>query len=439
MSPAGLTLLALRFLGAGRSRTGRGRSRFATAVTGIALSVIPLVVVQQVADGMISGIVRRFVETGSYHIQAIARGAPETVPVREITDVSGVLSVQQERQGFGLLYSGTGRNGVTIRAVSEEYWSGDASVREYIEVTDGAFNLSDPDSIVLGVNTADRLDARPGDELRLLTVRPLGEGRMLPRVSRLIVRGIVSTGYRDLDRLWVFVPLERGLRIIPDETARDIIGIKVEEPFALPNPLFNRGLEGLSTGAERRRMARAINEIAGRAGPDWFVLDWYSLEQGRYISFLTSRNLLSAVMAMIIIVAAINVSSALVLLVVEKEQEIAILRATGISAQSISRTFLLAGGIIGIAGATIGTAAGLLVAGNINEVLQAIEQIVSVAAGRSVDVFNTDFYLEEIPVNIRLLPVTGAVFFTCMVALVAGILPARRAASVRPDRILRHQ
>jgi lipoprotein-releasing system permease protein len=439
MSPTGLILLAFRFLGAGSRRSGRGRSRFVTAVMGIALSVVPLVVVQQVADGMISGIVRRFVETGSYHVQAIARGTPETVPVGEISGVDGVVSARQERQGFGLLYSGSGRNGVTIRAVPEDYWSGDAAIQEYIEVTAGSFDLTAPDSIVLGVHTADRLNARPGDELRLLTVRPLGEGRMLPRVSRLTVSGIVSTGYRDLDRLWVFVPLERGLRIIPDEAARDFIGIKVEKPFALPNPLFNRGLAGLSDGTSRRRMNDTIDEISARAGTGWFVLDWYSLEQGRYISFLTSRNLLSAVMAMIVIVAAINVSSALVLLVVEKEQEIAILRATGISARSIRRAFILAGGAIGIVGATLGTATGLLVAGNINTVLQGIESIVSVAAGRSVDVFNTDFYLEEIPVNIRLLPVMGAVFFTCTVALVAGILPARRAAAVRPDRILRHQ
>jgi lipoprotein-releasing system permease protein len=184
-------------------------------------------------------------------------------------------------------------------------------------------------------------------------------------------------------------------------------------------------------------MARTMNEISRTAGPGWFVLDWYSLEQGRYISFLTSRNLLSIVMAMVVIVAAVNVSSALVLLVVEKEQDIAILRATGVSAGSVSRAFVLAGAIIGVAGATLGAASGLLIAGNINGVLQGVEVLLSFLAGRSVDVFNSDFYLEEIPVAIRFLPVAGSVFFTLLVALVAGLLPARRAAAVPPERILR--
>ncbi|MFW5642527.1 MAG: ABC transporter permease, partial [Alkalispirochaeta sp.] len=166
--------------------------------------------------------------------------------------------------------------------------------------------------------------------------------------------------------------------------------------------------------------------------------NWYALEQGRYVSFLTSRNLLSVVMAMIVVVAAINVSSALVLLVVEKEQEIAILRATGVDAASVARAFVLAGLLIGIAGAVIGAAVGLLLANNINEVLQGIEWIVSVLAGRAVTLLSSDFYLEEIPVTLRFLPVFVSVLFTLFVALAAGFLPARRASRIVPDRILRH-
>ncbi|MDA3949484.1 MAG: FtsX-like permease family protein [Spirochaeta sp.] len=438
MSLSGVILLARRFLGG----TGRGRSRLVTAVVGVALSLIPLIVVQQIADGMISGIVTRFIEAGSYHLQAVARTLPddESTPalLTQLRDIPGVRSARRERQGFGLIYSDTRRSGVTLRAVPAEFYDGDPAVRDTIEVRAGDFDLNDPDYAVLGAHIAARLDVGPGDEVRVLTVRPLGEGRMLPRVSRFTVSGVVSTGYRDLDQLWVFIPLERGLRIIPEETARDIIGFKVDDPFALPNPLFGRGVSGVLEAESRARMSRASGEIRRHVGSDWFVLDWYSLEQGRYVSFLTSRNLLSVVMAMIVVVAAINVSSALVLLVVEKEQEIAILRATGVDASSIGRTFIVAGLMIGVVGAAIGTAVGLLLAGNINEVLRGVETVISLFAGRSVDLFSSDFYLEEIPVSLRFVPALAAVFFTLVVALMSGLLPARRAARIEPDRILRH-
>jgi len=476
MSFSGLILLAVRFLG-GNSRAGgtrRGRSRLVTAVLGVALSIVPLVVVQQIADGMISGIVSRFIEVGSYHLQVIPRGDVDSdalgTVASGVNDLEGVTLAIPERQGFGLIYSETGRSGVTVRAVTPAFWENDPGVREYLEVTAGAFDLSDPESVVLGAHIASRLAVEPGDEVRILTVRPLGEGRMLPRVSGFTVTGVVSSGYRDLDRLWVFAPYERGVRIIPDESARDLVGIKVEEPFALPNPLFNRGLSALGagmtggwaaadrfrdntdgadtdrtgtdrTGTDRSAAERSRSVVAALPGvvpPDWFVANWYALEQGRYISFLTSRNLLSVVMAMIVVVAAINVSSALVLLVVEKEQEIAILRATGVDPRSIARSFLLAGLLIGVAGSVIGAAVGLLLANNINELLRGIEWAASVIAGRSVTLLSSDFYLEEIPVTLRFLPVFVSVLFTLTVALAAGFLPARRATRILPDRILRH-
>lgn len=435
----------------------RGRSRLITAVVGVALSLVPLVVVQQIADGMISGIVSRFIETGSYHVQGIARSDVDTAVVEDATarvaELPGVVSVTGERQGFGLLYSDAGRSGVTIRGVTPTFWRDDPAVDRYIAEEAGAFDLSGEDSIVVGTHTADRLNIAPGDSVRLLTVKPVGEGRMLPRVSRFTVAGVVSTGYRDLDRLWVFIPFERGMRIVPNETARDIIGVKIAAPLAISNPLFGRGIATLaasigdrSAGAEtssdesagNRNADAVVGAIAEELGPDWFVSDWYSLERGRYISFLTSRNLLAVVMAMIVIVAAINVSSVLVLLVVEKEQEIAILRATGIDAVSIGRAFIVAGLIVGAIGSVIGTTIGVAIAIHINDVLAGIEGVVSFFAGRSVDVFSSDFYLEEIPVTLRYVPIALSVMFTLVVALVAGALPARRATKIEPNRILRH-
>ena len=257
-------------------------------------------------------------------------------------------------------------------------------------------------------------------------------------MSRFTVAGVVSSGYRDLDRLWVFVPLSRAQRIIPDETATDLVGVKVDYPRALPNPLFNRGLTGLGRREQREEMLAAVEEVVSIFDAGWLVYDWYSAERGRYVSFLTSRNLLTVVMAMVVIVAVVNISSALVLLVVEKEQEIAILRATGVSSRDVAFTFVAAGFFIGVMGALIGAMAGLLVAININQILRGIETVLSGVTGQAVDVFNPEFYLSTIPVEVQFLPAAGAVFLVLVLSLTAAIIPARRAARIPPDRILRH-
>jgi lipoprotein-releasing system permease protein len=438
MSQTGVTFLAARFLGA-RRRGGRGR--LIGAIVGVALSMVPLVVVQQVAEGMIGGIAERFIETGSYHLQAVARRTPDPESVSRAIDriegVAGVTRAAAERRGFGLLYSDRGRSGVSIRGVSQGWWRDDPRVRDLMEVSAGGFDLSGEEQIVVGAEIASRLQIAPGDEVRMLTVRPVGEGRVLPRVSRFTVAGIVSSGYRDLDRLWVFVPLARAQRIIPDETATDLVGIKVDHPRALPNPLFNRGLAGVGQRDQRRAMLDTTEQVVSIFDAGWLVYDWYSAERGRYVSFLTSRNLLSVVMAMIVLVAVVNISSALVLLVVEKEQEIAILRATGVGSRDVAMTFVAAGFFIGVAGAILGAVVGLLAAVNINEILRAIETVLSLVSGRAVDVFNPEFYLSTIPVEIQFLPAAGAVFLVLALSVLAAIIPARRAARIPPDRILR--
>lgn len=436
----GVVLLARRFLA---GRRGGGRGRLIGAVAGVALSMVPLVVVQQVADGMIAGIAERFIETGSYHLQAVARTVPDPgavdATVARLERIPGVVSAVPERRGFGLLYADAGRTGVSIRAVPSRWWDADPRVRELIEVSDGAFDLDGETAIVLGTEVARRLGVAAGDEVRLLTVRPVGDSGMLPRVSRFTVAGVMSTGYRDLDRLWVFIPLVRGRRVIPDESATELVGIKVIDAAALPNPLFDRGLAGIGRRDEARAMLDVAERVLAGFGPEWFVTDWYAAEEGRYITFLTSRNLLTLVMAMIVLVAMINISSALVLLVVEKEQEIAILRATGVSAGAIATAFVAAAGLIGLAGAVLGLVTGLAVAVNINGVLQAIETGLSALAGRSVSVIDPEFYLQRIPVDLELLPAVGAVSLVLALSLLAAAIPARRASRVRPDRILRRQ
>lgn len=437
---AAITLGSHLISGGRRGSVRRVRS----AVIGIGLSLVPLVLVLQVADGMIRGIADRYIETSSYHLQARPRfGAEEGGYQRvaeTISQMEGVRFALTERQGLGLAYSGAGRAGATIRAVSPDLWERDERLRELISVDSGAFEVTGRGA-VLGRDMARRLDLVPGDRLRLLTVRSGGGGRYLPRVTTVDVTGIVSTGYQDLDRLWVFIDLDLGSRILPAESSRSTVGIKIDDPYGLPNPLFSGDGSGEATMEAIRRQVPA----------NWQVESWYDIERTQYLSFVATRNLLIFVMFLIVCVASVNIASTLSTLSIEKREELAILKSTGSSSRALMTAFLSAGFIIGVVGTLLGLATGLLLAVNVNELIAASEFTINslvrwrdlllepfgISAIGSVDVISTEFYLERIPIDINLPSTLAACLLAVLVATFSALLPAYRASRVRPLEVLR--
>ena len=449
MTVAGSIFTARRFLFGRRARAGR---RLRGGVVGVGLSLVPLIVVLQVADGMIEGITDRFIEAGSYHIQAVAR---EELTADELDSITGRLAGQAgvrlvavERQGLGLAASEVERTGVTVRAVEPDLWQRDPGLRGYLRFSDGEWSMDDDESVLVGVHVADALGIGVGDELRILTARPLSAGRFIPRSTTFTVRGVFSTGYADLDRLWVFVPYARGSRILPVEATRTLIGLKVDAPRALPNPLFGAARIGRSEQASAAALLSAVrSELAGR----FRVQSWFEAERPKFMSFKTTRDLLIFLMVLIVVVAAVNISSTLVMLVLEKQEEIAILKSMGASPAGIRRCFLMAGAVMGGIGLAVGMAVGLLLAVNINEVLQVLERLLNLGVGLAarlampfggepavpLELLSSEYYLETIPIAIRLSDLVLVGALTVLLSTAAAWFPARRAAAILPLETLR--
>ena len=441
--------LARRFLFGGRRVSAFSR-RTRGGVIGVGLSLIPLVVVLQVADGMIAGITTRYLETGSFHIQGISRspgafdGLDSSFASARLVD--GVRLVVAERQGIGLAAGADTRTAVTIRAVEPDLYARDPGLRRYLEVRSGAWDLGSPDSILVGEYVARRLDVTVGDTVRILTARQLASGRFLPRSSSFVVRGIVSAGYADLDRLWVFVPFDRGTAILPEESSRLIVGVKMESPLDLPNPILSSGAR-----ADRERAQAALTELRTLFGDRFRVVTWFESNRAQFMSFKTTKDLLVFIMVLIVVVAAVNISSTLVMLVLEKQEEIAVLKSIGASPQAIRRIFIVCGFVLGTFGAFVGLSIGLLVAVNINEVLYALEWALNASAsaarwiiaplvdlpGGAIELLSPEFYIEHIPIAIRFADVLLVAFLTILLSTAAAWFPAQRASRIRPLEVLR--
>jgi lipoprotein-releasing system permease protein len=424
--------LGLRTL---RGRSGTGRY-LRGAVAGIALGLVPLVVVMEVSTGMIEGITARLLEVGSYHLQAslpAALGTDDLVAAARVVEkIPGVRAATAERQATVLLTLSTHSAGITLRCVDPVSFARDEGLRRYLSVSDGSLDLSQPRTVLISAALARTLGARPGDTV-LAVAGLTGEAVVLPRVTRLTVGGVYETGYQELDKAMAYASLADASAALPPRSARTILGVKVTDPFG-----------DLSAVASR---------VAEALGPDARVSSWRDLERPRLAAFETTRWLLLLIMSLVAVVAAANVSSTVLMLVLERRQEIGILLGIGARPAVITRSFLLAGLAAAVAGTALGIAAGLLLAVNINGVIAGLDWLLNFAAaafelarapfvpgagsGAHLTLFQSAYYLQSIPVRVRAVEVTAAAAGTLLVACLAAYLPARRAGRLSPLEVLR--
>ncbi|RKX72994.1 MAG: ABC transporter permease [Spirochaetes bacterium] len=394
------------------------------AALGIALSLIPLVTVDHVADAMIEGIIARYRETSSFHFQIHSWGTPGQSEWEALAnDInSGKLakSAWVERQGFGLARAGELREGLTLRSLPPDLNERDKVFASYIEFDSGKWNLDTPDSILLGREAARRLHAGVGDELRVLTARRINDGRYIPRVSRFTVRGIFTSGYQDLDRTWAFIPLDTGWSILSSESSKTFIGGKLSNPA-----------EG---------MEDALLLISSALPDRWIMYDWKELNRYLLSNLENTRNILLFIMALIILVAVFNVMSSLIMLTLERKREIGILKCTGSSPSDITKTFVFAGMLASAAGTITGLAGGLLVSRYVNQIIFGIEAFLGFFSGTGVHgpkLLDEGYYLQYIPVHIRWKATAVIGIATFLLSLAASYYPASRAAKLKPLDVLR--
>ncbi len=403
----------------------RGRPLLGAAL-GIALSLIPLVTVDHVADAMIEGIIARYRETSSFHFQIHSWGTPEQSEwealVNDINSKNLAKSAWIERQGFGLARAGDLREGLTLRSLPSDLNERDKVFASYIDFDSGEWNLYTPDSILLGREAARQLHAGVGDEIRVLTARRLNDGRYVPRVSRFTVRGIFTSGYQDLDRTWAFIPLETGWSILSTESSKTFIGGKFSNP--------DKGMEDTLL-------------LLSSSLPDrWMVYDWKELNRYLLSNLENTRNILLFIMALIILVAVFNVMSSLIMLTLEHKREIGILKCTGSSPSDITKTFVFAGMLASAAGTLTGLAGGLLVSRYVNQIISGIEAFLGFfsgagAGGPGPKLLNEGYYLQYIPVHIRWKATALIGIATFLLSLAASYYPAYRAARLKPLDVLR--
>ncbi|HNY15892.1 MAG TPA: FtsX-like permease family protein [Treponemataceae bacterium] len=437
--------LALRFLGIGSgSQESNARKSLYGAIVGIGISLVPLIVVLVLADGMIEGSSRRIIELSSAHLRVSdyygASGVSENPEA--LTDLAArlprddpggeIVGAIAERQGLGIVIGKGARMGGTVRAVEPRFFTENPEVTGLLKVVAGRASLDSADGAILGKKIASDLGLSVGDTFRILTMRGAGD-TSIPRFTTFRVSGIVSSGYQELDALWVFIPYSTGARILSPQASWSFVSVRVQDPFGNIEP-------------ERNALMRSLPE-------GYTVYTWQELNRAQFQSFTTTRMLLLFIMFLIVLVASVNVSSALVMLVMERRREIAILKSTGARPVDIAFAFLLSGFLTGAGGVLLGVPAGILCALNINGIFAFMERAINgvgaaiyyafastssnAQAPVGIHLLDPAYYLETIPIRIEPGKLFAIAAGTLVLSVIVSAIPAYRAGREKPIDTMR--
>jgi lipoprotein-releasing system permease protein len=410
--------IAIRYLW-GRAKEGVRYLRGAAA--GIAVSLVPIIVTLIVADGMIRGITDRYLELGTGHIQVFdynnSIGLEDTK--REINEFDGIRGVWAEQRGMGVIAGKKGKTGVSVRAVESSFWDDSASA-VLLKIIEGENKPQTDRDIVLGETLARNIGVNAGDTVRLMTIMSDEGGRMSPKTAPFTVRGIISCGYNELDALWCIINLEGAKRVFSQEPSTNYL-VKIDDPYKNADDF--------------------VWEMNFKMATSYSIYTWKDILRSQYSSYQTTRQLLLFIMALIVIVAAVNVSSATSMLVIERQRDIAILKISGASIRGITEIFLWGSFLTGFIGGFIGVTVGLLIGSNINFLIRSLEKILSFISslfhGDEVKILDPGFYLEIIPIIIDWGAVMLIWLFAILCSVLASWFPARRAGKIKPMELLR--
>jgi len=330
-----------------------------------------------------------------------------------ISHVPGVLAVSPTIEAQALVTKDGGASGVYVRGVLPEAMRARPTIASHIQ--QGSLDDFKDDKIAIGIRMAQRLDVHVGDSLTLIS--PVSKSTVFgsaPRLRAYKIAAVFNVGMFEYDNNFVFMPLQAAQIFFRTGDGVSSLEIFVRDPYHMQQI--------------RGDIVAAIKQ------PVYRLLDWQQNNSSFFTALQVERNVMFLILTMIILVAAFNIISSMIMLVKDKGRDIAILRTMGATRGMIMRIFFLNGASIGVIGTCAGFALGLLLASHIEGVRQIVQYLTK------TDPFSPEVYfLTRMPSVID----PGDVFNVIMMALglsfLATLYPAWRAAKLDPVEALRYE
>ncbi|HXD17608.1 MAG TPA: ABC transporter permease [Vicinamibacterales bacterium] len=401
--------IALRYLFARRKQAFISLISLISMI-GVCVGVMALVIALALMTGL-QGELRDKILSSQAHIYVWKTGgitdyAPEVAKLRQ---VPGVVGAAPTIFGKALITAGDSQAFISVKAIDPALEPAVTAIGDAMK--EGSLDSlaheseDEPPSILIGQDLARQLGVKVGDLVTLITpqgtLSPMG---MLPRTRRARVGGVYSLGLYEFDSAQGFVSLPFGERLT-GTTMVELIQLRVTDVYDAP---------------------RIADDIPKRLGTAYVAQDWSDLNQSLFSALGIEKMAISITIGLIVIVAALNIVASLILLVMEKSRDIAILKTMGTAPKRVMTIFMLQGLIIGVTGTVVGGLGGLALCHVLDKY-----RLIKIPA----DVYQVAY----VPFVVLPRDFTIVIISAVVICFVATIYPSRRAAALDPVQALRFE
>jgi len=409
-------LIALRYLKAKRKQT------FVSLITiisilGVILGVMALIIVLSVMSGFQKSLRDKILGINSHVIVLNYQGSFGNYKeqLAKIKEVQGVKDVAPFVITQVLVSNKERSIGMVLRGISPSMQKKVTEIGKFVK--DGSIDeLEKRDkipNILIGKELAVNLGVIKGDKLMVILpqgdITPFG---LMPKMVEFQIAGVFETGMFDYDTTMGYINLEEAQKLLG--IGDKIIGIEVKV-----NDIFKSDV--------------VAQEIQGRLGLPFKVRDWKEMNKNLFSALRLEKTALFIILLLIVLVAAFNIITTLVMLVMEKNKDIAILKSMGATYKSIGKIFKLQGIIIGFAGTVVGGFLGVIISINLHSIVTFAERVTGIELlARDV------YFMDRFPSSVDPIDVVLVCGFSFLICYLATLYPAKEAAKMDPAEVLRY-
>jgi lipoprotein-releasing system permease protein len=407
-------MLSLRYLRA-RRKEGFISVIAGFSFLGIMLGVATLIIVMAVMNGFRQELLSKILGlNGHLLIQPLESPLTDYADVSDrVSKVDGVYLAAPLVEGQALASSPFNASGVVVRGMRGADLMKLTQVSSNVKqgTLDG---FDDGQGIAIGSRLAEQLSVRAGDNLTLVAPRgavtPMGT---TPRIKAYKIAAVFEIGMSEYDSAFVFMPLTEAQAYF--NRSGDVTAIEV----------YTNDPDNIDS------FRKAVTAAAGRP---IYMVDWRQRNATFFNALQVERNVMFLILTLIVLVAALNIVSGLIMLVKDKGSDIAILRTMGATQGSIMRVFLITGASIGIVGTVVGFLLGTVVCLNIEEIRRFLSWLTN------TELFSPELYfLSQLPADMNVRETSAVVVMALGLSLLATLYPSWRAARLDPVEALRYE
>ena len=386
------------------------------SLLGIMLGVATLIVVMSVMNGFRTELVDRILGINGHLIiySKNERAIPNyTKIINKILDTPNVVAVTAHLEGQALAKNKNSISGVIIRGSK---WSDLAAKKILWKSLNQSTisNFKDKQNIIMGYRLGQKLNLKVGDYISLISPNGMETALgVLPVNQNFKIGGFFDMGMYEYDNNFIFIPWKKA------------------ELFLSTNNIAH----GIEVFLKDQKLTSSVNlQLQSKLNKNLIVIDWKKRNSSFMNALAVEKNVMFVILTLIILVAAFNIISSMIMLVQTKKADIALMRTMGASQYLIIKVFMLTGSIIGFLGTFVGVLLGVFVSMNIEKIRQLITSIFG------QELFSAEIYfLSKLPSNININEVLIVICISIFLTLLASIFPAWKASKISPAEALRYE